>query len=142
LGASLDELTQNGLTLIYTSPVELQIDSLVGTIFQKVSQGEVARVVIDAVGDLQAAADNPERLYDFLYALTQHFSARDVTSVLTYELREVPVRISSMCDNVLLLGMDIGVKASRSLRIVKTRGSGHDLVARELEIGDSGARVL
>lgn len=142
LGANLDELKEKGLTLVYTSPVEMQIDSLVGTIFKQVSEGEIGRVVIDAVGDLKAAADSHQRLYDFLYALTQHFSARDVTSMLCYEIPEAPLRISSMCDNVLQLGMEFADGAARSLRVIKTRGSSHDLALRQMVIGSGGVRVL
>lgn len=144
-----------GFGLLYASPVELQIDSIVVEIFEAIKTGAVRRLVIDAVGDLAAAANDPQRLHDYLYSLVQHFAARGVTTMLTLESGEAFVdlaprqrqgqgqgqRFSYMSDNLILLGWNERHPERRSIRVVKMRGSAHDAETRELEIGPGGARV-
>ena len=52
LGADPAIVQEQGLGLVYASPVELQIDSIVVEIFEAIKSGDVRRLVIDAVGDL------------------------------------------------------------------------------------------
>ena len=51
---------------------------------RRISEGEVQRLVIDAVGDLASAASDPQRLHDYLYSLVQHFAVNGVTTLLTH----------------------------------------------------------
>jgi circadian clock protein KaiC len=150
LGVNLDEARAHGLELIYASPVELQIDSIVKEIFRRIDENGIQRLVIDAVGDLAASASDPDRLRDYLYALVQHFGVRGVTSVLTFEtlghaltgdkLNMGPV--SYMCDNLLLLEMSGQTETRRTIRVLKTRGSVHDPHVREFSIGAEGVHIL
>ncbi len=70
---------------IYVSPVELQIDSLIGRSFQMVRELGIRRLVVDSVGDLLLAAADPQRVHDYLYAFTQHMARNEVSCFLTYE---------------------------------------------------------
>ncbi len=149
LGMPADEAVARGLGLRYVSPVELQIDSIVVGIFERIRQGDVRRVVVDAIGDLATAANDALRLHDYLYALVQHFAVNDVTSVLTFESRgdvistiEFEHRFSYMSDNIIQLGMRGEERTQRTLRVVKTRNSGHDTDVRELDIQSGGARLV
>jgi KaiC/GvpD/RAD55 family RecA-like ATPase len=98
-----------GFSLMYASPVELQIDSIVSRIFETIRTGSVRRLIIDAVGDLAIAANDEQRLHDYLYALIQHFAVRGVTTMLTLESGAVGVpswtneRFSYMSDNLIHL---------------------------------------
>ena len=149
LGADADTVEQQGLTLLYASPVELQIDSIVDEIFRAISERKVSRLVIDAVGDLAAAANDTQRLHDYLYSLIQHFAARGVTTMLTLESGEgltAPTsaseqRFSYMSDNLLHLTWSVDQASRRMLRVVKMRGSAHEHATREFAIGAQGARV-
>ena len=143
-------LTPNqGLDLVYASPVELQIDSIVVEIFEAIKSGSIRRLVIDAVGDLAAAASDPQRLHDYLYSLIQHFAARGVTTMMTLESGEgftgtvhlAEQRFSYMSDNLIYLAWSAEQISHRTIRIVKMRGSAHDHSAREFEITARGARV-
>jgi circadian clock protein KaiC len=147
LGADVEDVRRRGLELMYVSPVELQVDRIIVSLFRHIQRAGVKRVVIDAVGELVGAASDPRRLHDYLYALVQHFTVRGVTSMLMFEItgggadswfeaNGVNGRFSYMCDNVLVLST-----ASRRLSIVKARATDHDLASHDMEITTRGLRV-
>ena len=149
LGMTAQEARDLGLHLMYVSPVELQIDSIIVEIFELVRAGTMQRVVIDSVGDLAAAASDPKRLHDYLYSLVQHLAVNGITSILTFEANEGHLgasmheaRFSYMSDNVIMLGLRGETETKRTVRIMKTRNSAHDHHVRSLEIGERGGRVL
>jgi circadian clock protein KaiC len=151
LGSDVEEAKRQGLRLLYASPVELQIDSLVVTIFRRITQENIRRVVLDAAGDLIMAASDSQRLHDYLYALVQHFTVAGVTSVLTYETAGgvtdtgggagLGGRFSYMSDNIVWIRVDASDTVRRSLLVLKARGSAHDLHSHELQMSASGAQV-
>jgi len=148
LGADADSTRGDGFGLLYASPVELQIDSIVVEIFEAIKAGNIRRLVIDAIGDLAAAASDPQRLHDYLYSLIQHFAARGVTTMLTLESGEgftgstLPQeqRFSYMSDNLIYLGWNTQKPDHRTIRIVKMRGSSHVRETKEYEIDEKGLR--
>jgi circadian clock protein KaiC len=149
LGADLRSARAVGLEFMYVSPVELQIDSIVVAIFERIKDGTIRRVVVDAVGDLIAAASDTQRLHDYLYSLVQHFAVNGVTSLLTFEsgisqssgLDGLDQRFSYMSDNVLAISLGGEERTRRTIRVIKTRNSAHDPVVRQLDITAAGARV-
>jgi circadian clock protein KaiC len=149
LGIDPVDAQKAGLQLHYASPVELQIDSIVIEIFEAIKTGSVRRVVIDAVGDLAAAANDPQRVHNYLYSLVQHFAVRGVTSVLTLEAYEgfpgsrsdFNRRFSYMSDNLLHLAWSSEVSGQRTIRVVKMRGSSHEHGIRKVDIDEHGLRV-
>lgn len=149
LGVDLEQAQAQGLDLVYASPVELQIDSIIVDMFRRIQQRGVRRLVIDAIGDLASAATDSQRLHDYLYALVQHFAVSTVTSVLNFETLGNSISgdgiqnaMSYLSDNVLLLTVDGEERTRRRLRVLKTRGSGHDARVREVEITAAGLSVL
>jgi circadian clock protein KaiC len=149
MGFDLEEAQARGLDLVYASPVELQIDSIIVDMFRRIEQRGIRRLVLDAVGDLASAATDPQRLHDYLYALVQHFAVRTITSVLNFETTGNTVpgtgvqnAMSYLSDNVLLLTVDGEERTRRAVRVLKTRGSAHDLRVREVEIRPTGLVVL
>jgi circadian clock protein KaiC len=150
IGGKLDDVARSRLELLYYSAVELSIDRIVVSIFQSLQRSAIRRVVIDALGDLAIAANDPTRIHDYLYALVQHFAVKSVSSLLTLET-DPPImasdashgRLSHMTDNIVFL--EIRAKegtVGRTLRIAKARGIAHDLQARELKIEAGGLRVV
>ena len=139
------------LHLLYASSVELQIDRIIVAIFKTIERYGVRRVVIDAVGDLAAAAADLQRIHDYLYALVQQFAVLGVTVVLTMESPGLVSsidetggdfsRLSYMCDNIVLLEKTRGAQVGRRLSIYKTRGSGHDDQVRDMAITATGVHV-
>jgi circadian clock protein KaiC len=147
LGVEPDELPE--LDLVYASPVELQIDSIIVDMFRRIQQRGVRRLVVDALGDLASAATDPQRLHDYLYALVQHFAVSTITSVLIFETTGnaiagdgVQNAVSYLSDNVLLLSVGGEERTRRTLRVLKTRGSPHDTRVREVMITSSGLAIL
>jgi circadian clock protein KaiC len=148
LGVDPEEAKARGLDLVYASPVELQIDSIIVDMFRRIQQRGVRRLVIDALGDLASAATDAQRLHDYLYALVQHFAVSTITSVLTFETTAashgglgVQNAMSYLSDNVLLLSVSGEQRTRRTLRVLKTRGSAHDTTVREVEITERGLAV-
>jgi circadian clock protein KaiC len=149
LGVDADTLEKQGVHMLYASPVELQIDSIVDEIFRAISERKITRLVIDAVGDLASAANDTQRLHDYLYSLIQHFAARGVTTMLTLESGEgltAPVsateqRFSYMSDNLLHLTWSTDRGSRRMIRVVKMRGSAHEHAMREFQIAAKGASL-
>jgi circadian clock protein KaiC len=150
LGVDLEAAKARGLDLMYASPVELQIDSILTEMFRRMEGQGIQRVVIDAVGDLAAGASDSQRLHDYLYSLLQYFAVNGVTSMLTFETLGHSVTgekleigpVSYMCDNLFLLEMGGERETRRTLRILKTRGSAHDSRVREVAINAHGIQLL
>jgi circadian clock protein KaiC len=72
-----------------------------------------------------------------------------VTSVLNFETvgngiagHGIQNAMSYLSDNVLLLTVDGEERTRRRIRVLKTRGSGHDAQVREVEITAAGLSVL
>jgi circadian clock protein KaiC len=118
-------------------------------VFRRVRDNDVHRLAIDAVGDIASSAGDEQRFHDYVYALIQHLATRSVTTFLTLEtagpgpLKGLSVPpLSFMCDNLIALSMNGGEeRMRRTIRVVKSRGTAHDLRAREFEIGDGGIRI-
>ena len=141
------------LDVLYTSPVELQLDSIVTEMFRRVEANRVRRVVIDSLGDLAQSANDPLRFRDYMYALTQYLVSRGVTAMILMETPGIyaeqraafGVEVSQLSDNVLLLGMELEHDLRRTVRIIKSRGSAHEgrrldltISARGVAIGSAG----
>ena len=88
-------------------------------------------------------------MHNYLYALVQHFAVLGVTSLFTLET-DPPImasdenhgRLSHMTDNIVFL--EIGARQGvfgRTIRIAKSRGTPHDLQARELQIDARGLGI-
>ncbi len=133
------------IDILYSSPVELHVDSIVEEIFRRIEAHGVKRIVVDALADLERSASDPRRFRDYVYALTQHFLARQITTMLVLETfadHVMPAtEISYMSDNVLLLARELGEDLTRSIRIVKSRGSAHDGRRHILHIAKGGILV-
>lgn len=144
-GWNADKLTNDGLEIMYRSPVEMQLDKVTSELFRRVREGKVKRVVIDALGDLERCSIDRKRFSDFIYALTQWFAVENVTCMMTYELTNLfevagisDQEVSNMADNIVLLRFREGPEMERTLRIIKTRGSAHDNREHRLEITNQG----
>lgn len=146
LGSNLDEAQQKDLHFLYSSPVELQIDSILVELFRTIQDHDIKRVVVDSVGDLVGAATDLTRLYSYLYALMQHFAARRVACVLTQttaaQASPMEGQIRALSDAILRLDLGWnGDKARRTVTIVKSRGTAHELDVQDFRITDTGIAI-
>jgi len=136
------------LDLLYTSPVELQIDTIVTEVFRRIEERGVRRLVIDALGDMERSARDPVRYRDYLYTLTQAIAARNLTAIFALETWDAqhPAsgagrEISPMSDNLLQVGMQLDDDLKRTIRVIKSRGSAHDGRRYVLRISGEGLSV-
>ncbi len=146
LGINIPESQQQNLHYLYASPVELQIDSILVELFRTIQEKNIKRVVVDSVGDLIGAASDHQRLYSYLYALMQHFVARRVACVLTQTTASIPNpmegQICALSDAIVRLDLEWhGDRARRTLKIVKARGSNHELDVQDFRITSKGIEV-
>ena len=146
LGVDPQEAERRGMHFVYMSPVELQIDQVIVTMFDMLRQQGIRRVVIDSLGDLSASASDPDRFHDYLYALVQQLNVTGVTAFVTLESNSYPVstastaegRFSNMSESIFALNVGYG---KRSLQVVKARGTAHDLHLHEVTIDGRGVHV-
>ena len=146
LGINMPASEQQNLHYLYASPVELQIDSILVEMFRTIQEKNIKRVVVDSVGDLVGAASDHQRLYSYLYALMQHFVARRVACVLTQTTTSIasPMegQICALSDAIVRLDLEWhGDRARRTLKIVKARGSNHELDVQDFRITSKGIEV-
>lgn len=152
-GKDAEQTLKSGLNLMYISPVEVQIDSVIVTLFRKIQELKVERVVIDSVGDLAMSASDPQRLHDYLYALVQHFAVKSITAMFTLETaakwsgefrdsaETALARVSYMSDNVLWLALKHDSTTRREITCPKARGSEQTLGTREFYIAQDGLHI-
>jgi circadian clock protein KaiC len=136
------------LEMLYASPVELRIDTIVGEVFRRVESCGVRRLALDGIGDLHTSGSDSDRVSEYLYALMQHLSVRGITSIFTLEAAPGSAAgfgdhgpISYLADNLLALGMTGEAPMRRTIRVVKARDSAHDAAARTLVIDPAGIRI-
>ncbi|NMH96788.1 ATPase domain-containing protein [Pseudonocardia acidicola] len=139
-------MIEDGITLLYRSPVDLYLDEWVYELLDLVEATGARRVLIDSLGDLQGAASDVTRFREYLYSLTQRCSRRGVSLLMTYEVPELygltrlsEHNVSHLADNVVLLRFrESGRAVSRTLTVLKSRAGGHDVRVREFEISTGG----
>jgi circadian clock protein KaiC len=142
-------LRPDRLDVLYTSPVELQIDTIIRELITRIEKNGVRRVVIDALGDLEKSAGSPARFVDYVYALSQDLTHRGITSMLVLESAGVEQEgriftrqaVSYVSDNIVVLSMEVNGELVRTVRIVKTRASAHDSARHVLRISREGILV-
>jgi circadian clock protein KaiC len=150
LGWNVQEAISKGLRFSYTSPVELQIDSIVVSVFHSIKEDGVKRIVVDSAGDLISAASDIPRLYGYLYSLVQHFVVQRVASMMTLETSSSGAHIdsksgmiSAMADSVINLRSERrGDQMRRTLQVVKSRATDHDLRVHEYNVSLQGIEIL
>jgi circadian clock protein KaiC len=143
-------LRDEHVTLMYRTPVDLHVDQWLYDLLDTVEATGATRVLVDSVGDLKAALPDPTRFREYIYSLLQRFSRRGVSAMMTYELAELygttsltEHGASHLADNVVLLQYHGASDAtvSRTLAVLKTRGSSHDPRIRGFEITRAGINL-
>jgi len=141
---------EESLKVLYSSPVELNVDQHTAIIKDTVEQIGAKRILIDSLMDIEIATPDKVRYKDYIYSLVNFFKANGVTSFMTNEIPELfgslkltSYGISFISDNVILLRyVEVESAITRALSILKMRGSNHDKDIREFKIGSSGITIL
>jgi circadian clock protein KaiC len=139
-------LAEDGIELLYRSPVDLYIDQWVYELLAAIDRTGARRVLIDSLGDLFFAAGDEARYREYLYSLVQRCSRLGVSLLMTYELPELfqlvrlsEVGVSHVSDNVVVLQyLRHQSEVKRTLTVLKTRASLHQPQVREYTITPEG----
>jgi circadian clock protein KaiC len=142
-GWSLDE---EGIELMYRSPVDIYIDEWVYDLLAAVERTGARRVLIDSLTDLQFASPDEIRFREYMYSLVQRCSRQGVSLFMTSELPDLfrvtrlsEFGVSHLSDNVVLLQYIRDESAvRRALTVLKTRASRHEPEIREFRITKEG----
>jgi circadian clock protein KaiC len=148
LGMNLEPLIEAGhLQLHWFPSTERILDALGHRLLDLVRERKVRRLFVDGVEGFMKAAAHPERLSNFLSALTNELRVRGVTTLYTSELQSLfshevalPLEgISSLVENILLTRfIEQQGRMVTILSVIKTRDSAYDHALRELLVGDDG----
>jgi circadian clock protein KaiC len=139
-------LAEDGIELLYRSPVALYIDQWVYELLAAIERTGARRVLIDSLGDLAFAAGDEARYREYLYSLVQRCSRLGVSLLMTFELPELfqlvrlsEVGVSHVSDNVVVLQyLRHQPEVRRTLTVLKTRASLHQPQVREFTITPEG----
>ena len=149
-GWDLDAGVESGrLSLLYVSPVELDMDEHIIKIARTIAASDAKCVVIDSLTDLEGAAYDVDRFTSYMFSLIQYTKDRALTVLMTLEASRdfaeaglTTSDVSRIADNVVLLGSRRDDnKVHRELRIIKTRGSEHDHDIHPLHITNRGMDI-
>lgn len=151
IGLDLEPLTESGaLAFVWNPMTENMVDKLAHRLLDEVRARGIKRLVIDGLGGFERAAIYPPRLVEFFAALTNELRSMGVTTVATWELRDLfgPTvsapgsEVSSLLDNLMMLRqLEINSRYIRTLSILKVRDSAFDPAIHALTIGNKGLSV-
>ncbi|WP_310277662.1 ATPase domain-containing protein [Haloactinomyces albus] len=135
-----------GITLKYRPPVEVHLDEWVYDLLDTIERTGARRLFIDSLNDLESVADDPSGFDESLYALLHRCSRNNVSVMMSYEVRHLfgvtsltDRAASNLADNVVLLQYVPAESIMyRSVTVLKTRGSTHDLRVRPFEVTPRG----
>lgn len=150
LGFDLKGLLEEGsLSILYESPLELELDVHFDSVAKLVQQNNIDCVVLDSVAVYEMAS--PDAMADFLYALASFFKDRLSTVIFNYESPELlgvsqiseELKGSHLVDNIILLNyVEISTQLRRAIAVPKVRGSKNLQVTKEYTIGQGGISVI
>ncbi|MCO7596742.1 MULTISPECIES: ATPase domain-containing protein [Pseudomonas] len=148
LGHDIAMLERQGdLELCWQPTTEGLLDQVGARLLERVQALGAQRVVIDSLGAFSRLAVDPARLNAFFRALTGELRARDVSVLLTWEMRDIfgseitapAPDLSSIVDNLLLMRfVELDSQLRRMVSILKVRDSHHDPALHELCLGPQG----
>ena len=148
LGYDFDALERSGaLQLCWQPTTEGLLDQVGARLLECVEQQGSKRVLIDSLGAFSRLATDPARLNAFFRALAGELRARDISVMLTWEMRDIfgseitapAPDLSSIVDNLMLMRfVELDSRLRRMLSILKVRDSHHDPALHALHIGPQG----
>ena len=151
LGLGIDELERSGAVQLCWQPTtEGLLDQVGARLLEQVQASGARRVVIDSLGAFGRLAQDPARLNAFFRALTGELRARDVTVLLTWEMRDIfgaeitapAPDLSSLVDNLVLMRLaELDACVHRVLSVIKVRDSDHDPSLQSLTLSPQGIRL-
>lgn len=151
LGIDLETpLAEGALDIVWNPMTENILDKLAYRLLDDVRSRGIRRLLIDGLGGFERAAVHPARLVEFFAALTNELRAIGVTTMATWELRDMlgptvtapSPEISSLLDNLVMLrNVQHGPAYWRTVSVLKVRDRAFDAVVQELSFETDGPSV-
>ncbi|MCF6370921.1 ATPase domain-containing protein [Rhizobium halophilum] len=151
LGVDIDGPIDAGdLEIIWEPMTENLLDKLGHQLLQAVRRRKVKRLFLDGLGGFQRAAVHQARMTEFFSALTNELRALGVTTIATWELRDLfgPTltapgsELSSLIDNLVMLRhIEAESRYTKALSVLKVRDSAFDPAIHEVSFGNTGIRI-
>ncbi|MBE0447378.1 MAG: hypothetical protein IBX64_04650 [Actinobacteria bacterium] len=149
-GWDIAKAEQEGLLeIMYFPPDAAYIDEVGRQVFDALRKRPFKQIMIDSLNDLEAMALKPEIFRGFMYALTHTMAINAVSTIMTYEVRELfgtrilsEYGISNIVDNVILLNyITLNSDVERLITVLKTRRSYHDPKVHKFTITSEGLQI-
>ena len=139
-------LKTKNVNVLSRSLVDIYIDEWVYELIDLIDSTGSKRVVIDSLADVMAAAGDVTRFREWMFSLVQRCTRQGVALIMTlevsdlFEIRHISEQgLSHLSDNVLVLQYVKGTgRVTRTLTVLKTRGTRHDHQVRPYEITAEG----
>jgi circadian clock protein KaiC len=141
LGMDISGQVPDQIDIIWNPLTENLLDKLAYQLLENIRQREVKRLFIDGIGGFERASISPGRIVEFFAALTNELRSLGVTTLMTWELRELsggnattPLpEISAMLDNLIeIQNVRSNQKLKRLVSLLKFRDIPY--VDRKLEL--------
>jgi circadian clock protein KaiC len=132
------------LTIHHIAPVEVDLDQVGTLVRTELARGDVKRVVIDSLAELEFAARDTDRLPGYVWALGGFVRAAGGTTIFTNEMAALGSGhdlggLSFIFSNVFFMRyVEIESSLRRGLSVLKMRQSSHENGLLEFEIGADG----
>ncbi len=111
---------------------------------------KAGRVVIDPISLYSMNVHDPNDLRRELYAFVNYMKENGLTLLLTHEVHDIMSRTSKISDYglefivdsiIMLQYVEIESAISRSINVLKMRGSSHDMAIRRYRISGKGIEI-
>jgi len=132
------------LTIHHIAPVEVDLDQVGTLVRTEIARGDVKRVVIDSLAELEFAAHDTDRLPGYVWALGGFVRAAGGTTIFTNELAALGSGtdlggLSFIFNNVFFMRyVEIESSLRRGLSVLKMRQSSHENGLLEFAIAQEG----
>lgn len=152
-GFDIEHLQAQGMVeILYTSPVELDLNEHTLKMIHAIERVGARRVVVDSIDDLglQVAADSG-RYFEYMYSLVQWFKTHRITALLTahmsqmfgLQLQLTAHGVSYIADALLILRYaQIGAEIHRVITVLSMRGSSHSSQVCRYQIRESEGPIV
>ena len=151
LGVDIDgPIETDDLEIIWEPMTENLLDKLGHQLLQAVRRRNVKRLLIDGLSGFERAAVHQSRMTEFFSALINELRALGVTTIATWELRDLfgPTltapgsELSSLIDNLVMLRhVEAKSRYKKALSVLKVRDSAFDPAIHEASFGNTGIRI-
>jgi circadian clock protein KaiC len=130
LGIDISAQIPSQIDIIWNPLTENLLDKLAHQLLEDVRRRDVKRLFIDGIGGFERASIRPTRMIEFFAALTNELRALGVTTLMTWELRELsggnavsPLpEISATLDNLVeIQNVQSDQKLQRVISLLKFR---------------------